>query len=201
MPHRDAQVVIRDFRRNQIITTAMRLFGASGSVDVPLDEIAAEAGVSRSTIYNHFRDRAELLSACAEWSYSNLAASMQKALDRDVSARDLVSGFFEAAFRCLDENPGFYRVATNLRAGSSEAEAVLDSQLHKASAASSEQVAALVDRLVADRNVVTDGDATRSFVGLVLAGSLQRRASLEHPEAPAVAAAELAHRVLFGLTS
>lgn len=199
MPERDLQDLIRVYRRDQVVTTALRVIGRSESVDVSMEEIAAEAGVSRSTIYNHFRDRAELLAACADWSYGHLASAMQKSLEIDAPPAELLTRFFEAAFRCLDENPGFYRLATSLRAPATGAEEVLGLHLTMAASQSREQIDRLIDRVMTDADLVADRDTVTAFVGVVLSGSLQRRAISTESRPAGDAAREVAELLLFGL--
>ncbi len=115
MPVPELRQVVHEFRREQVITTALKLFGQTGSLDASLEEIAARAGVSRSTIYNHFHDRGELLGACAAWASNHLFSAIDKAIALPRRPEAILTAFFEAAFTCLDGNPGFYRLATSLR--------------------------------------------------------------------------------------
>jgi AcrR family transcriptional regulator len=60
--------------REQVMQAAARLFRERG-VDVPLDEIAAAAGLGSATLHRHFRGRADLVHAVLDAQAAQLAAS------------------------------------------------------------------------------------------------------------------------------
>jgi TetR/AcrR family transcriptional repressor of mexJK operon len=58
----DRQVV----KREQILKGAMTVFLASGYAGTSMDRVAAEAGVSKQTIYSHFQDKEGLFRSLIE---------------------------------------------------------------------------------------------------------------------------------------
>ncbi len=103
--------MIRDFRRDQIIETARRLFGERGTTNVPMDEIALAAGVARSTIYVYFTNRDDLLRACVQSLYDKLKDTVVE-MSEDAAPplerlRSVIGGLLER----IDEGPTFFRLA------------------------------------------------------------------------------------------
>jgi len=121
--------VIRDFRRDQIIDTARRLFGQRGTTDVPMEEIAAEAGVARSTLYVYFANRDELLRACVQNMYDRLQDAVALVDDERATPRQRLSGLILGLLERVDESPSFFRLAMATQGTGAEGSAAVGGAL------------------------------------------------------------------------
>jgi AcrR family transcriptional regulator len=110
-PSHDLKGVIRDFRRDQVIDVAQRLFGERGTTEVSMDEIASQAGVARSTIYVYFANRDELLRACMKRMHDQLVDTIADSWDLMDSPADRLRLVIVGLFEQLDVNPAFVRLA------------------------------------------------------------------------------------------
>ena len=59
--------------RNRILDVAVRLFQDQGFDETPIEQVAAEANVSRATVFNYFPSKQDLLRAIAEGEFLRLA--------------------------------------------------------------------------------------------------------------------------------
>jgi len=66
----------RPARREQILAAATRAFARSGFAATSLDEVAAEAGVSRVILYRHFASKADLYRAVLDRARARLVAAV-----------------------------------------------------------------------------------------------------------------------------
>ena len=121
--------VIRDFRRDQIIDTARRLFGVRGTTEVSMDDIAAEAGVARSTVYVYFANRSELLRACLKRLYELAQASIDAGWGDDPTPERRLRAVVDGLLERVDEDPVFFRLTVAAPASTTSEAAAVDAEL------------------------------------------------------------------------
>jgi TetR/AcrR family fatty acid metabolism transcriptional regulator len=121
--------VIRDFRRDQIIDVARRLFGARGTTEVSMDEIALEAGVARSTVYVYFANRSELLRACLQHLYELAQASIEASWGERPTPERRLAAVVGGLLERVDEDPVFLRLTVAAQASGSSEGAAVDAEL------------------------------------------------------------------------
>lgn len=69
-------------KRRAILAGALKVFARDGYARASIDAIAAGAGVSTRTIYNHFGDKAQLFHALIEESATRVADAQIAIIDR-----------------------------------------------------------------------------------------------------------------------
>ncbi|OBF07115.1 TetR/AcrR family transcriptional regulator [Mycobacterium sp. 852002-10029_SCH5224772] len=74
--------------RELIVESAFACFGKQGLQKATIVDIAKRAGVSRSTIYEYFSDKAAIVEACAEHASERFYREMTKAMDRGGNLED-----------------------------------------------------------------------------------------------------------------
>jgi AcrR family transcriptional regulator len=77
---------LREETAREILAAAEQVFAERGVREARMEEIAARAGVSVGTVYNHFEDRNALLAALVESRRRELAARFDQALTSSAHA-------------------------------------------------------------------------------------------------------------------
>ncbi|HEY5096583.1 MAG TPA: TetR/AcrR family transcriptional regulator [Acidimicrobiales bacterium] len=201
-PGGNLKEVIRDFRRDQVIEVARRLFGERGTTDVSMDDIAAEAGVARSTVYVYFANRDELLRACLKGMHEQLLEDVAGTWEHDAEPTRRLERLIEAMLVRIDDNPAFFRLALLTQGTVSQGGEAVGSEL----ALIGLNIARLIRDLCADavaqgtfRDI--DPDKATALIGQQIYGAMSVRAGEPLPPAAGTAAAEICAFILDGLST
>jgi len=196
----DLKEVIRDFRRDQVIDVARRLFGERGTTDVSMDEIASEAGVARSTVYVYFANRDELLRACLQRMHEQLAEGIAPTWMQEAEPALRLERLIEELLARVDDSPKFFRLALVTQGMPARGAEAVGNEL----ALISLSIARLIRDLVAEgieRGLFRpiDLDQATTLIGQQVYGAMAVRAEEPAPVPRGQAAAEVAHFLLHGL--
>jgi AcrR family transcriptional regulator len=82
----------RDARRSRILGAAARVFARAAFDRVSMDEIAAEAGVGKPTLYRYFPSKDALFIAVFEHALDDLEVRLERVLDREVATVTRLAG-------------------------------------------------------------------------------------------------------------
>ena len=98
----------RRARRAQLVDAAVTAVGRHGA-GVGMDEIAAEAGTSKTVVYRHFADRAELHVAVCHRVAAQLLPKLRAAIESTPQPRQMVAAAIETYLAFLEADPELYR--------------------------------------------------------------------------------------------
>ncbi len=192
--------MIRDFRRDQVVDVARRLFGERGTTDVSMDEIASEAGVARSTVYVYFANRDELLRACLQGMLEQLVEGVARTWESDAAPVQRLSRLIDEMLARVDESPAFVRLALVTQGAAFGGAEAVGNELAVIGLA----VAGLIRDLVVEgiergdfRPI--DPDLAITLIGQQVYGAMAVRAGDPAPAERSRVAADTAEFILHGL--
>jgi AcrR family transcriptional regulator len=98
----------RRARREELIDATVAAVGRHGA-GVGMEEIAAEAGTSKTVVYRHFADRGELHLAVCQRVAGQLLPRLREAMESSAEPRAMVAAAIETYLAFLEADPGLYR--------------------------------------------------------------------------------------------
>jgi TetR/AcrR family transcriptional regulator, mexJK operon transcriptional repressor len=84
-------MTVSDCKREAIARAAFTLFASDGYDRTSVDAIAAEAGVSKRTVYSHFGDKESLFLSVVRDTYDAMLARIAEIVERTAWDRDLLA--------------------------------------------------------------------------------------------------------------
>lgn len=110
MPHPTPPTRLTDRKRAAILDAAVAEFRATGYEATTMDRIAARAGVSKRTVYNHFPSKDTLFLRILEEMFARGVGGPDLAYRADRPLRDQLMELVEQKLRVLDD-PNFVDLA------------------------------------------------------------------------------------------
>ncbi|GAB4082207.1 TetR/AcrR family transcriptional regulator [Modestobacter muralis] len=98
----------RRIRREQLVQATLTAVGKHGA-GVGMDEIAAEAGTSKTVVYRHFADRNELYVAVCTRVAEQLTRKLREAVGSSDHPREMVAAAVDTYLHFLEADPEVYR--------------------------------------------------------------------------------------------
>jgi AcrR family transcriptional regulator len=100
--------ILQAYRRDQILNAAREVIGENGYDQSSVDQIAKRAGLSRSTIYEYFSSKEEILRGSFAAHREQLSEELARRVDRAPGLEEQLMAFFEICLSRVDQNREFF---------------------------------------------------------------------------------------------
>ncbi len=97
-----------DRRRHQVYASSMHLFLEKGFQETTMQEIAATAGMGKSTLYDYFKTKDEILISLVEDQIQDLTEQGQQITSQDLPAAEKIHQVMRTHLEYLLENKELY---------------------------------------------------------------------------------------------
>jgi len=108
-PKTERKRLFNQITRKAIQEAVVNLVTRTGTRKITMDQVAAEAGMSKGCLYIHFRSKKELLESVKTASFKPLGDQLQKILDGSLTPNEKIESIVHRLFSYFDENRGFFR--------------------------------------------------------------------------------------------
>ncbi len=102
---------VREMKNNLILDAAMKMFSDKGYHETRLEDIAAEAGFSKASLYNYYKDKEAIFFHLAVREYAMLLERLEHdplyALDESLSFAENMRNFLHITFSTFGKHFGF----------------------------------------------------------------------------------------------
>jgi AcrR family transcriptional regulator len=100
--------LLQAYRRDQILDAAREVIGEEGYDRCSVEQIAKRAGLSRSTVYEYFPSKKEILEGCFAARRELIAEELARRIDRAEGIEAQLAAFIEICFSRVDQNRDFF---------------------------------------------------------------------------------------------
>jgi len=106
--------VVTEFRRSEILGAATKIFGAKGFEGTRVDDIAAEAGLAKATVYAYFRSKDEIYESAVEQALEELSALTERHISAATDFPSRLRAFIAVRLSFWHEKQTLYRVISSV---------------------------------------------------------------------------------------
>jgi len=104
------QDVLHEFRQAEILDAAKKIFANKGFTDASMEEIAAQAGIAKGTLYLYFSSKRDVYIAAFQKGLAELRERTQAEIAGQGTVRDKLRTFVQSRLRFVEESRDFCRI-------------------------------------------------------------------------------------------
>lgn len=102
--------IVSEFRCAEILAAARKIFATKGFRDATVDDIAAEAGIAKGTVYLYYPSKKEMYLAALKQGLEELRQRTGAAMQAAVGAQAKLRAFVRTRMEYAEANRDFFRI-------------------------------------------------------------------------------------------